>query len=215
MGEARFPAHVLREYALIADGDRGGIVGPKGDIGWLCVPRWDSDAVFSSMMGGSGYYSICPTDPWYVWGGYYEEGSLIWHSRWVTSTGISECREALVFPSDPRKVTILRRIIPVDTDAQFEIALDVRAGFGRHSMTDMEKHGGVWTARSGPLRVRWTGAERAKPDESGALQMKIQVPHGDFQDLVLEISAGELNEDRKSTRLNSSHYSRSRMPSSA
>src|SRR5690348_6315779 len=58
VGEPWFPAHVLREYALIADGERGAIMGPKGDIGWLCVPRWDSDSVFSSMMGGPGYYSL-------------------------------------------------------------------------------------------------------------------------------------------------------------
>lgn len=195
MGEPWFPAHVLREYALIADGERGAIMGPKGDIGWLCVPRWDSDSVFSSMMGGPGYYSLCPSDPWYVWGGYYEEGSLIWRSRWVTSTGILECREALLFPSDPKKVTVLRRILAADEGARFEVALDVRAGFGRHSMTDVEKHSGVWTARSGSLRVRWSGAERAKPDSSGALRMDLHVEEGRCHDLVLEISAGSLDNE--------------------
>jgi hypothetical protein len=34
----------------------------------------------------------------FVWGGYYEEGSLIWRSRWVTDEGVIECREALAFP---------------------------------------------------------------------------------------------------------------------
>ena len=195
MGEPRFPAHVLREYALIADGERGAILGPKGDVGWLCAPRWDSDAVFSSMMGGPGHYSVCPRDPWYVWGGYYEEGSLIWHSRWVTSTGILECREALLFPTDPKKVTVLRRIVPIDEDASFEVALDVRAGFGRHSMTNIEKHGGVWTARSGSLRVRWSGAERAKPDSPGGLRMGLHVEKGRYHDLVLEISAESIDDE--------------------
>ena len=41
--------HVLREYALIADGERGALVGPRGDIAWMCVPRWDGDAVFSAL----------------------------------------------------------------------------------------------------------------------------------------------------------------------
>jgi hypothetical protein len=31
---------VLREYALLADGERGAVVGPGGDIVWLCAPRW-------------------------------------------------------------------------------------------------------------------------------------------------------------------------------
>ena len=36
--------HVLREYALLADGERGIVVGPRGDFAWMCFPRWDSPA---------------------------------------------------------------------------------------------------------------------------------------------------------------------------
>ena len=46
-GAPEFPLHVLSEYALLADGERGIMVGPRGDFVWMCVPRWDSDAVFS------------------------------------------------------------------------------------------------------------------------------------------------------------------------
>ncbi|MDQ6849450.1 MAG: DUF5911 domain-containing protein, partial [Actinomycetota bacterium] len=49
--------HVLREYALLADGERGAIVGPRGEIVWLCVPRWDSASVFGALIGGSGFYA--------------------------------------------------------------------------------------------------------------------------------------------------------------
>ena len=31
----QFAPHVLREYALIADGERGILVGPKGDFVWM------------------------------------------------------------------------------------------------------------------------------------------------------------------------------------
>jgi hypothetical protein len=30
---------VLREFSFIADGERGGLVGPYGAIVWLCAPR--------------------------------------------------------------------------------------------------------------------------------------------------------------------------------
>ncbi|MGB8961286.1 MAG: trehalase-like domain-containing protein, partial [Pseudonocardiaceae bacterium] len=82
-----FPPHVLQEYALLADGERGALVGPCGDVVWMCAPHWDSDGVFSSLIGGRGAYAITPTGR-FVWGGYYEEGSLIWRSRWITETGI-------------------------------------------------------------------------------------------------------------------------------
>ena len=49
--ESRARPHVLREYALIADGERGALIGPRGDLAWMCAPRWDSDAVFSSLLG--------------------------------------------------------------------------------------------------------------------------------------------------------------------
>src|SRR5512142_348931 len=74
---------VLREYALVADGERGALIGPDGSVGWLCAPRWDSPSVLSGLLGGGGHYRITPADRWHVWGGYYEDGSLIWRSRWV------------------------------------------------------------------------------------------------------------------------------------
>ena len=48
----QFPPQVLRQYAVIADGERGIVVGPRGDFCWMCLPRWDSAAVFSSLLGG-------------------------------------------------------------------------------------------------------------------------------------------------------------------
>lgn len=74
---AAFGPRVLREYALLADGERGILVGPRGDFAWMCAPRWDSDAVFSTLIGGGGFYAVTPTEDRFVWGGYYEDGSLI------------------------------------------------------------------------------------------------------------------------------------------
>src|SRR6266581_3782540 len=55
-----FRPHVLREYALIADGERGALIGPDGAIAWLCAPRWDSPATFSGLFGGCGTYGVTP-----------------------------------------------------------------------------------------------------------------------------------------------------------
>ena len=55
-----FPLHVLSEYALLADGERGILVGPRGDFVWMCAPRWDSEAVFSTLIGGAGVYAVTP-----------------------------------------------------------------------------------------------------------------------------------------------------------
>ena len=39
--------HVLREYALLADGERGVLVAPGGDYAWMCFPRWESTTLYS------------------------------------------------------------------------------------------------------------------------------------------------------------------------
>jgi GH15 family glucan-1,4-alpha-glucosidase len=183
-----YPPHVLRDYALLADGERGILVGPRGDFAWMCAPRWDSDAVFSSLIGGSGVYAITPSAVPYVWGGYYEDGTLIWHSRWVTTTQELECIEALAFPGDPHTAVILRRVVAVDGATRVRVVLDARAGFGHHKLRQQRCDGQVWTARSGPLYLRWTGAATAGVRGDAAWESVVTVPDAGHHDLALEIS---------------------------
>jgi hypothetical protein len=189
---------VLREYALVADGERGALIAPDGSVSWLCAPRWDSPAVFSGLLGGPGRYTVSPADPWHVWGGYYENGSLIWRSRWV-GDGRLECREALAMPADPHRAVLLRRIVALEGPAKVDVFLDLRAGFGHDAMTDLARHGsaghgGVWTGRSGPVRLRWTGADEARAVDGG-LALTVELAKGAEHDLVLEISDRDFPDD--------------------
>src|SRR4051794_22228499 len=84
--------HPLRQYAFVADGERGALIGPDGAWVWLCFPRWHAPSVFTSLIGGEGFYRVAPREP-FTRGGHYESGSLIWRSRWVTNVGVVECRE--------------------------------------------------------------------------------------------------------------------------
>jgi hypothetical protein len=189
---------VLREYALLADGERGAVVGPRGEVGWMCAPRWDSDAVFSNLIGGRGIYAVTPVGR-FVWGGYYEPGSLIWRSRWITGSGIVECREALAFPGDADRAVLLRRVVAVHGDASIQVVLDPRAGFGEHSVDDWTLGDGLWTGRSGRLHVRWSGGASVRPDWHGAgedvLAGELTVPAGEHHDFVLELSDTTLPDD--------------------
>jgi GH15 family glucan-1,4-alpha-glucosidase len=197
MSEVPVP-RVLREYALVADGERGALIGPDGSVSWLCVPRWDSPAVFGGLLGGSGRYTVTPSDPWHVWGGYYENGTLIWHSRWVGASAI-ESREALAMPADPHRAVLLRRIEAVDGPARVTVSLDVRGGFGRGRTAEVSRHGDVWTGRSGAVRFRWSGAAKARATRAraadGGLRMTIELAEGAKHELVLEISDRDLPDE--------------------
>ncbi len=186
--DSAFPPEVLRQYAVLADGERGVLVGPRGELGWMCAPRWDSDAVFSSLIGGGGGYAVTPADTPFVWGGLYEEGTLIWCSRWVTRHQVIQCREALAYPGDPHTAVLLRRVEAVDGQARVRVVLDPQAGFGAHGLTDLHRTGEVWTARSGPLHLRWSGAGGSVSRAGGCLQAELDVPGGEHRELVLEIS---------------------------
>ncbi|MFB7676571.1 glycoside hydrolase family 15 protein [Kitasatospora purpeofusca] len=181
------PPHALRDYALLADGERGALVGPRGDIVWMCAPAWDSDAVFAALIGGPGRYTVTPTGP-FVWGGYYESDSLIWRSRWITTSGITECREALAYPGDPHHAVVLRRIQATDGDARLEVELDLTAGFGASPLRDMRRDDqGRWTGRTDTLHVRFSGAPDAHHDGT-TLRTVVNLPAGAHHDLVLEVS---------------------------
>lgn len=185
-----FAPQTLRQYSLLADGSRGALIGPNGDVAWMCAPRWDSDAVFSSLIGGPGGYAITPVDQ-HVWGGYYEEGSLIWRSRWVTHRGVIESREALAFPGHPDRVVLLRRITAVHGDSTVRVLLAPRAGNGKQSLSRLHAVDSGWTARSGPLYIRWTGGQQARPvgnRDHRWLLAELTIPAGQHHDLILELA---------------------------
>jgi hypothetical protein len=182
--------HTLREYALVADGERGAIIGPHGDIVWMCFPQWDSDPLFSALIGGGGTYAVTPTES-HVWGGYYDPRSLIWNSRWALCDALVECRQALALPSDPARMTILSRASAQRGSCKLSVMLDPLTDFGRHGMRDLVlDDDGVWRARVGDLRLSWSGGERARVVRHGrhrALELELELAAGEQHDLVLTV----------------------------
>ena len=182
-----FSPHVLRDYSFLGDGYRGALVGPRGDVGWLCAPTWDSPPAFARLVGGTGLYAVTPDEP-FVWGGYYEPRTLIWRSRWTTPTARMECREALACPSDPHRVVFLRRLQPVDASCGVDVVLQVGAGFDGSPLDLRREDDGSWLLDARHRRVRWAGAADATVDREGLLRLHLDVAPGDHHDLVLEIS---------------------------
>lgn len=194
-GGVELAPHVLRECVLLADGERGAIVGPGGDIAWLCVPRWDSPSVFGTLLGGRGVYAITPDEP-YVWGGSYEDVSMIWHHRWTTRSGLVECRDALAFPGDPRRAVLLRRVEAVDMSARITVVLRPRAGYDTAGLRELRREGDAWTGRAGDLHMRWSGARRARPSADGEqLRLVLRLEPGEHHNLILELSDDPLPDE--------------------
>ena len=177
--------HVLREYALLADGQRGALIGPRGEIAWLCFPSWSDPAILASLMGGDGTYAITPQGR-YVWGGSYEPGSLIWRSRWVLEGGaIVESREALAFPGDPERAVLLRRVRAISGTSRVDVVCALGADYGRHRASHVRRADGIWRGRIGEQEFSLAGAGAAQLDEQRAIVMELVVEPGEQYDLVL------------------------------
>jgi alpha,alpha-trehalase len=182
------PPHALRDYALLADGERGALVGPRGDFTWMCFPRWHSDACFATLIGGRGTFVVVPRGR-FVWGGYYELG-LIWRSRWITETSTIECREALAFPGERGRAVILRRVMAVQGPARLDVMLDPRAGFGEDAPRGLRRDdSGVWHAVAGDTHMHLAGLGEARSEPDGhrghVLQAELELEPGESRDLVL------------------------------
>jgi alpha,alpha-trehalase len=102
----------LRDFAFLANGERGALIGPSGDIAWMCFPTWSDSALFAGLLDRGQLPHRAGEQ--FLTGGYYEERSLIWHSRFVTHHGIFESRDALVYPGSADRSILLRKVSAID-----------------------------------------------------------------------------------------------------
>ncbi|MEU3469106.1 glycoside hydrolase family 15 protein [Streptomyces sp. NPDC006687] len=185
----------LRDYALLADGERGALTGPDGDVVWLCVPGWDDPAVFSELIGGAGAFTVRPEPSWKVSGGSYAEGSLIWTARWTLPDAVVECREALAAPAQAHRAVLLRRIRAVAGAVRMTVRLAVRGEYGSAPAPVLRRAGERrWEGACGPLRVRLDGLDAVRTGPEGELDALVGLREGGVHDLVLEIGDRPLGE---------------------
>ena len=51
----------IADYALLADCNSAALVSRAGSVDWLCLPRYDSPALFARLLGpDAGHWSIRP-----------------------------------------------------------------------------------------------------------------------------------------------------------
>ncbi len=84
----------IEDYALVGDMQTAALVGRDGSVDWLCLPRFDSHAVFAALLGteehgfwrlGPAYGKDVPAPP--ASRRRYQGDSLILESEWDTPRG--------------------------------------------------------------------------------------------------------------------------------
>ena len=92
----------IAEYGLIADCNSAALVASDGSIDWLCLPRYDSPAVFTRILGaGAGHWSLTPTEP-FTAKRRYLPGTLVLETTFTTASGSALVSDAMTFKAGQR-----------------------------------------------------------------------------------------------------------------
>jgi GH15 family glucan-1,4-alpha-glucosidase len=92
----------IADYGLLADCNSAALVDRDGSIAWLCLPRYDSPAVFAQILDPEGgHWQIKPT------GAYRSErrylpGTLVIETTFATESGSVRLTDALAFAEGQR-----------------------------------------------------------------------------------------------------------------
>ena len=80
---------LIEDYGLIGDLETAALVSREGAIDWLCVPRFDSGAVFAALLGERehGHWTIQPQGEFYAAGRRYRDDTLVLETDLETDDG--------------------------------------------------------------------------------------------------------------------------------
>ena len=79
----------IEDYGLIGDLQTAALVSRHGCIDWLCLPRFDSGAIFAALLGDSenGHWTIQPEGEFHSPGRRYRGDTLVLETELETRTG--------------------------------------------------------------------------------------------------------------------------------
>src|SRR5690606_18508706 len=87
----------IEDHAMLGNCRSAALVDRDGTIDWLCLPRFDSDAVFAALLGNEehGCWKLAPKAP-YRSTRQYRDGSLVLETTFDTDTGSVQLLDFMV-----------------------------------------------------------------------------------------------------------------------
>jgi GH15 family glucan-1,4-alpha-glucosidase len=176
----------IADYGLLADCTSAALVDRSGSIDWLCLPRYDSPAVFSRLLDPTaGHWSITPTGDVEV-ERRYVPGSLVIETTFTTATGVVRLTDALAFQPGQRghdlgrdaPHELLRLVEGVEGEVELSYELAPRPEYGLvKPLFRMEDAGG--RTFGGPNRIAARVGVRCEVDDDATLGATFRVAAGE------------------------------------
>ena len=120
----------IEDYALIGDTQTAALVGMDGSIDWLCAPRFDSGAVFASILGtpDHGRWQIAPAGGIQRVEREYHGDTLVLETTFHTDDGVVRIIDLM--PIRTKAVELVRIVEGVSGRVPMHMDLRVRFDYG-------------------------------------------------------------------------------------
>jgi GH15 family glucan-1,4-alpha-glucosidase len=121
----------IEDYGLIGDLQTAALVSRHGCIDWLCLPRFDSGAVFASLLGDAenGHWTIQPEGEFRSPGRRYSDDTLILETTFETADGVARLIDFM--PPRETKPDVVRIVEGVRGRVEMRMELVLRFDYGR------------------------------------------------------------------------------------
>jgi GH15 family glucan-1,4-alpha-glucosidase len=143
----------IEDYAIIGDCETAALVGRDGSIDWLCWPRFDSPACFSSLLGGkeNGRWSITPVDPGAKMSWAYRGRTLILETKIETAEGVAVVTDFM--PVKGEHAHLVRLVRGISGKVKLRTELIIRFDYGAVVPWVRRRDDGSLHAVAGPDRL--------------------------------------------------------------
>ena len=123
----------IEDYGFIGNLLSCALVARDGSIDWLCLPRFDSDACFSALLGTeeNGYWRIAPADGDYRVTRRYREGTAILETTFETRDGAATLIDFMPLAQDEEHVDVFRIVRGDRGRVAMRMELALRFGYSQ------------------------------------------------------------------------------------
>jgi GH15 family glucan-1,4-alpha-glucosidase len=139
----------IEDYGVIGDTQTAALVGRNGSIDWLCMPRFDSHACFSALLGAPehGRWRIAPADAEVRTTRRYRDRTLVLETEFRTASGAVRLIDCM--PPRDRSPDLVRIVEGLEGEVRMELELIVRFDYGS-IVPWVRQIDGVWRSIGGP-----------------------------------------------------------------
>jgi len=146
----------IEDYAIIGDTHTVAVVGRDGSIDWLCLPRFDSAAVFAQLLGSEehGRWRIAPAAGEFEVRRRYRPDTLVLETDFETETGVARVIDCM--PIREANPQVARIVEAVRGSVAMRMDLAIRPGYGS-TLPWVRRVDGLLVAVAGPDALAlWT-----------------------------------------------------------